>query len=209
MATVTRITGDVEVTGNFKLGGSLIPGPARTNLTQNDLQPFPVPFTDFRVHDAFTTVLPSAGANDDLGLYGGTFGTSQAMIRTEDVKTLSKTEYARVLVRLPVEYQAAETVTLRMSAGAVTTVAGTSLTLDVEAYRVGKDNTLGSDICATSAQSINNLTFANKDFTITATTLSPGDVLDIRVAIAVVDAATGTAVIGAIGSCDLLCDIKG
>ena len=68
-----------------------------------------------------------------------------------------------------------------------TTVAGTSCVVDVEAYKVGKDNTLGSDICATSATTINSLTFANKDFTITAGTLAAGDVLDIRITITVVD----------------------
>ncbi len=209
MSVVQRVTGDLQVQGDIKYSGSLVPGPTRANLAQDDLKPFPIPFTDFRVHDALQTVLPGTAANDDLGLYGGTFGSSQPLIRTEDVKTLTKSEYARALVRLPAEYVAAETVTLRLSAGMVTTIAGTSCTIDVEAYRVGKDNSLGSDLCATAAQSINSLTFANKDFTITSSGLSPGDVLDIRVTISVVDAATGTAVIGAIGGADLLCDVKG
>ncbi len=91
----------------------------------------------------------------------------------------------------------------------VTTVAGTSATVDVEAYKIGKDNTLGSDLCATSAQSINSLTFSNKTFTITAGALAAGDVLDVRLAIAVSDAASGTAVIGAIAGIDLLADVKG
>jgi hypothetical protein len=210
MSTVQLVRGDLEVTGDVKYGGALVPGLARSNLDQDDLSPFPVPFTDFRVHDALQTVLPGTSASDDLGLYGGTFGTSQPLIRTYDVKAAGSLNlYARALVRLPAEYQAAETVKLRLKAGMVTTVADTACTVDVEAYKVGKDNSLGADICATSATTMNSLTFADKDFTITASTLSPGDVLDVRVKIAVNDAATVTAVIAAIGGIDLLADIKG
>lgn len=209
MAVVQRVTGDLQVVGSVQYSGSLIPGPTRANLSQDDLKPYPVPFVDFRVWDALQTSLPGTAAADDLGLYGGTFGTGQPLIRTEDVKTLSKSEYARAQIRLPAEYVAAETVTLRISAGMVTTIAGTSCVVDVEAYRIGKDNTLGSDLCATAAVTMNSLTFGNKDFTITAGSLSPGDVLDVRITITVVDAATGTAVIGAIGAVDLLCDVKG
>jgi hypothetical protein len=209
MAVVDRITGDLAVTGNIQYGGSLIPGPTRTQLSQDDLKPYPVPFEDFRVWDAIQTNLPGTAAADDLGLYGGTFGTGQPLIRTEDVKTLSKSEYARTQIRLPAEYVAGETVQLRLVAGMVTTIAGTSCVVDVEAYRVGKDNTISADLCATAAQTCNSLTFANKDFTITSATLAAGDVLDVRITITVVDAATGTAVIGAIGGVDLLCDVKG
>lgn len=209
MAIVNRVIGDLEVTGDVKVGGNTSPVP-RTNLVQNDLAIFPIPFTDFRVHDALQTALPGTSATDDLGLYGGTFGTSQPLIRTYDVKAVGATTlYARAQIRLPAEYVAAESVTLKITGGMVTTVAGVTATVDVEAYKVGKDNTLGSDICATAAQSINSLTHAAKSFVITPTLLSPGDVLDVRIAVAVNDAATATAVIAALGGIDLLCDIKG
>jgi hypothetical protein len=61
----------------------------------------------------------------------------------------------------------------------------------------------------TAATDMNNLTFANKDFVITGSSLSPGDVLDIRIAVAVNDAASVAAVIAALAATDLLCDIKG
>jgi hypothetical protein len=53
------------------------------------------------------------------------------------------------------------------------------------------------------------VTFADKNFEITATGLSPGDQLDIRITVAVVDAATGTAVEAALGAVELCLDIKG
>jgi hypothetical protein len=210
MAAVQRIVGDVVIDGGLQLTGTLTPGLARTNLAQDNLVVYPVPFEHLRVHDALQTVLPGTSATDDLGLYGGTFGTSQPLVRTYDVKTVGATSlYARAMVRLPAEYQAAETVKFRISFGMVTTVADTSCTIDVEAYRVGKANSLGSDICATAATSMNSLTFSDKDFTITAASLSPGDLLDVRFRITCTDAAGATAVIGAIGGIDLLCDVKG
>lgn len=210
MSVANRVIGDLQVTGSISYGDTLIPAVARTSLAQDDLKVYPVPFTSLRVHDALQTVLPGTSASDDLGLYGGTFGTSQPLVRTYDVKAAGAvTLYARTQIRLPAEYQAGETVQIRLGAGMVTTVAGVTATADVEAYRVGGDNSLGSDLCATSAQSINSLTFANKSFTITASTLGPGDVLDVRLTVAVNDAATATAVIAALASIDLLCDVKG
>jgi hypothetical protein len=201
--------GDTDIVGQLKfltLGSSI----ARENIAEDSLARFPVPFADFRVHDALQTTLPGTSASDDLGLYGGTFGSSQPLIRTYDVKAAGSLSLrARALIRLPECYIAGESVRLRLAAGMITTVADVACTVDVEAFRVGKDNSLGSDICATAAQSMNSLTFADKDFVITAASLEPGDVLDVRITIAVNDAATLTAVIAAIGGVDLLADIKG
>lgn len=209
MAQEFRIKGDGEFTGQLKFG-TLGTKLNRADLNQDSLSVFPVPFTDFRVHDAIATALPGTSAADDLGLDGGTFGTSQPTIRTSDLKAAGAvTRYARALVKLPECYEAGETVQLTISAGMVTTIADTACTLDIEAYKVGKDNSLGSDICATAAVSINSLTFADKDFAITASGLVAGDVLDVRLAIACNDAATGTTVIAAVGGVDLKCDIKG
>lgn len=205
------IVDDLQVQGNLLLTGSIQPALARTALLQQDAARVKIPLTQFRVWDAYNTNLPGTGATDDLALIGGTFATAHPSIQTGDLKAAgATTRYARVQINLPYTYVAAETVTIRLSAGMLTTVADASATVDVEAYRQDEDTTLtGSDICATAAQSINSLTFANKDFQITATTLQPGDTLDIRIAIAVTDAATGTAVIGTIGSVELLCDVKG
>lgn len=182
----------------------------RSKLAQDTLKPYPIPLENFRVWDAYQTVLPGTSASDDLGLYGGTFATGSQLVRTYDVKNAGAvTLYARVRASLPAEYDAGETITLRMKCGMVTTVASSSATVDVECYKVDGAGSIGSDLCATSATSINSLTFANKDFTITPTGLSAGDVFDIRITVAVNDSATATAVIAAIGSVDLLCDVRG
>lgn len=188
--------------------GSLSEQP-RSFLTQSTLR-FPVKFTDFRVWDAVQTNLPGTAASDDLAIINGTWGTNPLKIQAGDLKAAgATTRYARVEIQLPECYVAAQAVAIIIAGYMTTTIADNSCTVDVEAYRRGKDGTLGSDICATSATTINSTTSAEKSFTITATTLTPGDVLDVRIAIACNDAATLTAVTPTIAAVDLSCACKG
>lgn len=209
MATSTGAT----LTGNFRGTGITltIPSIPRSDLEQDDLKVYPLDMTNARVWDAVQTVLPNPSATDDLGFYTGVYGTGTPYIATSDLKAAGATSrYARIQAQLPAEYVDGETVTLRISGGMLTTVADTTATVDVQCYLSGRDTTIdGADICATAAQSINSLTFADLDFTITPTGVAAGDILDIRITVAVNDAATGTAVIGAIGAIELLCDVKG
>ena len=208
MTVVQRIDGDVRITGDLQVDGAL-PNYARSNLTQDPNAVFAIPLVSLRVFDALATNLPATGASDDLGLYGGTFASATPKVSTGDVKAGGCTRYARFQFQLPVEYDAGASVTLRLHAGMTTTVADGSATVDVECYKSDREAGLGSDLCTTAAQSINSLTDADKSFTITPTGLSAGDVLDIRLTIAVVDTSTGTAVIADIGAIEFLVDIKG
>lgn len=221
---MTRLNGNVHVAGTLSatamtvsansVTDASIPesaGIQRSKLRQYELESFPIPLTALQVHDALGTFLPSTSANDDLGLYGGTFGTDAPIVKTYDVKAADEvTLYARVVRSLPVEYEAGESVSIRVHAGMVGTVADTSATVDVEVYKSdGAGAVDGSDLSATAAQSINSLTFANKDFSVTADSLAPGDVLDIRLKVVVNDAETASAVAAAIGKLELLCDTRG
>ena len=212
MANPTSLPGDLIVSGNLRLNGTLSPAVSKANiLALAELQAFAVPITTFRVWDALQTLLPGTPATDDLGLVGGTFGTATPSLRSEDLKTLGATnKRARVLVQLPWEYVAGDSITLRFKAGMITTVAGTTATLDCEAYKLqdDPDNAIGSDLVSTAATTMNSLTFADVDFVITPTSLSPGDILDVRVTVAVNDGAGATAVIAGITSCKLLCDVR-
>lgn len=181
----------------------------RTKLTQRALVSFPVNLLDARVWDAVQTVLPATGGTDDLGLYTGTFGTSGNRIKTGDVKAAGAvTRRCRFFIPLPDGHEAGEDVQIRCFAGMETTVADVSATIDVEAYEVQADGTLSADLVTTAATTINSLTLANKDFTLTPTNLAPGDVLDVRVSIATNDAASATAVIGALAHLILRCDVR-
>lgn len=212
MANPTQFPGDVVVPGDLRVTGSITPAKARSAiLAESELQAFPIPLTSFRVFDAMNTLLPGAGATDDLGLVGGTFGTATPSLRTEDLKAAGATNNrARALIQLPWEYITGNSVTLRFKAGMITTVSDGTATLDCEGYKLqdDPDDAIGSDLVSTAATTINSTTFANIDFVVTASSLSAGDILDIRITTAVNDGATGTAVIAGITSAKLLCDVR-
>jgi hypothetical protein len=96
-----------------------------------------------------------------------------------------------------------------VSAGMATTVADTSCTLDVECYKIDKIGGIGSDIML-NRSNLDQFTclrcYSVHDH---ASGVVAGDVLDVRIAIACNDAATGTAVTPTIAAIDLLADIKG
>lgn len=206
----TNFQEDVRIIGDLTVIGSIDPPRARTELELESLAVHPINLADFRVWNAAGTVLPGTPASDDLGISHGTWGTHAWKLTTGDLKNTTTTMYGRVMFALPPEYVAGETVKIRISGGMETTVASASTTVDVELYKSDRDGTIGgSDLCATAAQSINSLTFADKDFTITSTALLPGDTLDMRIAVTVTDSATVTAVIATLGAIELLCDIRG
>jgi hypothetical protein len=212
MANPTSIPGDLIVGGSLRVNGSISPPLAKSGiLALAEMQAFPVPLTDFRVWDAMQTPLPGTPATDDLGLVGGTFGTATPSLRSEDLKTLGATnKRARVLIQLPWEYISGESVTIRVKAGMITTVAGTSATVDVEAYKLqgDPDDAIGSDLVSTAATTMNSLVFSDVDFVLSPNSLAPGDILDVRLTCAVNDGASATAVIAAISSVKLLCDVR-
>ena len=202
---------DVRISGTLAIKETGVSAQTRASILKQDaLAIFPVRLTGLRVWDAIHTNLPGTAATDDLALIGTTFGTTAPVVSAGDCKALGATSrYARFMIELPECYEAGETVTLSLSAGMVTTVASSSCTVDVECYKIDKIAGISSDLCTTAATTINSLVFAAKLFTITSSALTAGDVLDIRLTIAVNDAATGTAVTPTIAGIDLLCDIKG
>lgn len=164
-------------------------------ITFFNIGEIPISVNDMRVWNSFAALLPAAAATDDLGLIDNTFGTAAPTIQTIDAKAAGTTAYARFQYVMPFDVREITTMKLRINAGMKTTIADTSTLLDVIAYRNAAPTV---DLNTTAATDINSLTAADKDFTLTITNLAIGDVLDIRISIVIVDAATGTAVIGKI-----------
>lgn len=205
-----RFPSNIDISGNLTYHGTLSPPLLRSSLAQDDFQCYPIPWTAWRVFDAFGTNLPATSANDDLGISGGTYGTGCPYLTTGDVKTTTVSRKARAVVALPPEYVAGQSVRITISGGMKTTVADTSATVDVSAYKLNREGAVdGADLVTTTATTINSLTFGDKSFDVTATSLNPGDQLDVQLTVAVVDGASGTAVEAALGSIDLVVDIKG
>jgi len=208
--SAAMILSDVQITGRLTISETGITPQQRTSiLKQTANAMFPIRLDSLRVWDAYHTNLPGTAANDDLALSGGTFGTSAPVVTAGDCKALGAvTRYARFQVQLPATYESAETVTLSIAAGMATTIADATCTIDVQAYKIDKAGSIGSDLCATAATTINSLVFSEKSFMITSSGLVAGDVLDVRVAIACNDAATATAVTPTIAAITLLADIR-
>jgi hypothetical protein len=198
------------ITNQLRVPEDAISAQTRETILKQDTKRFPVKLTDFRVWNAVETNLPGTAASDDLGIINGTWGTHPLMIQAGDLKNAgATTRYARVEVQLPECYVAAQAVTIIVSGGMTTTVASVSSTVGLEVYRRDKITGISADLCATAAITINSLTFGDKSFTITASALGPGDVLDVRMAVACNDSGTGTAVIPTVASFDLQCACKG
>lgn len=183
----------------------------RSKLIKDAQQVVAVPLETLRVWDALASLLPATPISDDLGLVTGTFGTGVPTVQTYDMKALgTSTLRARTTIVLPPEYEDGTNVVIRLRGGALTTVAGTSMTIDAELFRYGADGLVsGADLVTTAAQTINSLSMADKDFTVTGSTLVKGDRLDLRLTLVAVDAATLTVVKGQITAVSALMDIRG
>jgi hypothetical protein len=183
------------------------------NLTREMMEQntdiFPQSIEGWRKFDDVSATLPNAATGSHLGLIAGTFGTAASEVRTSDSKNTTVTQKARRTDKMPQHFvEGTATSRYRVHVGMMTTVASSSATVDVSIYKVDDDGTVGSDLVSTSAQSINSLTDADKDFSFDSSALSPGDVLDIQVTIAITDSATGTAVIGLLRKSAIVCTVQ-
>lgn len=192
------------LTGMASLVGSV----GRSQLTEDALQAYSIPLQDAMVTATGARLGNTAGTPAGaFALTPGTHGTASPMITGETANNNSKTDKFRLLVPLPVEYVAAGDVKVRIRAkvGAAMAVAQT---IAVTCYESDKGGGVSADLCATAAQNLST-SFANLDFTITATALLPGDLLDIEVT-GVANDTGGTANEKIyIGAVQLLCDVKG
>lgn len=187
-----------------------LPAIPRADLAQRTGCEFVVPWHAFRVWDAVATNLPAAAANDDLGLVGGTWATDSVVIEAGDLKAAgATTRYAWFSWAIDEKYDSGQALTLRIRCKVETTVADTSCTVDVECYKADHEGGIGSDLVSTSATSFNSTTVSNKDFVISPTGLEAGDILNVRLAVACNDAATGTAVTPQIGKVSWIATVKG
>lgn len=162
-----------------------------------------VPLTELKTWDSIAANLPATAASDDLGLIAGTFKTSNPVVRTSDAKATTVTQKARFQVPINFDVTAIQTLKVRVEAGMTTTNTDGTATVDVECVRLAAPTV---DLCTTAATSIAGTagTYTDKDFTLTTTNLTAGDILDIVVTIAITDSATGTAVLGQINSISLV-----
>lgn len=212
MAQSATYPGDVYIGGNLQVAGTSTIAISRSSLATDSGAKQIIPIAEWGVSTGNFARL-GAPSGSDLGIVAGTFGTNVPTPQTSDQKANGAvtTQYARFTLQLPDNYVAGSQVYLEAIAGMIGTgPADVSATIDFEAYLCADSNLKsGSDLVTTAAQSINSLTFAAKSFTVTSGSLIPGSRLDVRVAIAIRDNASATAVTGCIAVVNLIRDVRG
>lgn len=201
---VTLETTQSQISENDLVSTFALP---RSKMAQENAKSFPIQLRDWTVHDSGALLGASATA-DDLGYVVGTFGTAPPTIVSSDAASTTVTQYARTQWQVPLEYQNNQTIQFVVNAE-MATVSDTTATIDVEAYEANKAGGIGSDLCTTAATTINAATAADKTFTINGAGLSPGDLLDIRMTVAITDGATGSGVTAQINNTEIQCDVRG
>lgn len=225
MATEYSVLRDLRLLGEIILSSATsvlwpdnsIPGTAlknaadiaRSQLAQEALEPQAVPLQEFRTSGTGALLGTAAGTPAGaMGLTYGTHGTGTPKLVGESASGNSKTNTARVVVTLPDNYDAGETITLRVRAR-ITANANTSKTLDVEAFKVnGEAGVSGSDLYAGAAQALTT-SWANYDYSLNPGTLSPGDEVDIELTAVIDDTGGANGAVAEIGRVQLLRDIRG
>ena len=182
---------------------------APTQLAQRTFMATAIPFTSCRVWDAMHTMVVGTAAADDIALITGTPGTNAIKLSGGDLKATTTTRKVAFELEVPANYDDGATFQVRIRAGMETTVSDTTATVDLQAWKPDGAGAVGSDLCTTAAQSINSLTAADKDLTIDASGIDPGDKLLCVLSLAVVDGATATAVTPAVYAITRRCDTRG
>ena len=183
---------------------------ARSLLVQEDLAEYVIPLEEFRTSGTLALLGASAGTPAGaFGLTPGTHGTASPIVKGEAASGNTKTDSMRKNITLPPEYVAGQTVQLVAICAETVGAATVSTTIDCEAFKHDEDGTLTADLCATAAIDVDGATAAAKTFTITATALAPGDVLDVEFTGVTTDTGGTVGTILEIYEVKLLLDIKG
>lgn len=181
-----------------------------SRIAQRPFAKYAVPFTSMRVWDAMATVPVTTAANDDLALLTGTPGTSNLKLSTGDLKTAGPTtRKIGFELAVPPNYEDGQTIEVRVRAGMETTVADTAANVDLQAWISNGGGGVGSDLVTSTASNCNSLAAADKDFVLDAANIDPGDRIMCVLSFFVQDAATNTAVTGAVYEIALRCDTRG
>ena len=182
---------------------------ARSKLAQDVNKCYTIPFHAFRRWDHMGVNLPEAAAEDDMGAIPGVPGTSVPTLQGVDFGATATDEKCGFEFCLPAEYDAGQSITLRLRCAMLTTVPDAAITVDANCYKSDRDGAAGADICATAAQSIKNLVPANYDFVITPTGLAAGDRLVFVLTFAGSDTGDAGTMIPEISQVEILLDVRG
>lgn len=197
----------LDVINGFEVPDAQVLNPVRGNII-TDNQAYAVPVTLLQAPGTGAQLGATAGTpSGALGLTIGTHGTATPKLVGEAASGNSKSNSGRFQFALPAEYVAAGSVKVRVSAR-VTGLVQVAQTIDCLCYESDQAAGVSADLCATAAQTL-TASFASYDFTITATNLVAGDLLDILLTGAANDTGGTANKLVEIGGIQVLCDVKG
>jgi hypothetical protein len=136
--------------------------------------------------------LAATASTNVFGLAAGTYGSAAPYLIGEATSNGTKTDYTRFLVALPPDYKAAGTAVITIHAKYSAGVSGAH-TMDFEAFLSDKEKGAGADLCATTIATLTT-SYADYAFTVTGTTLNPGDILDCRITGVLTDTGSGAVI---------------
>lgn len=148
--------------------------------------PVDIPLNQAKVIAAWKDTIADTPGSGILGL----IDTEASVLLGNAASGNVKTDEALFIFSLPAWYIAGSPITVRIRGKVATTVSTVSNSLDCTC-KVNADGALGSDICATAAQSGVLTTYGDKDFVITPTGRVAGETLHIRV-VTIADDTGGT-----------------
>lgn len=155
-------------------------------INASGLQTRPLSLTHAR--NITGAALAAAAAANVFG-YSITLATSFALV-TEAANSNAKTDAAMLEFVVPPEYVAGQNLTATVNVGVVIGAGTLSVkTVAVNAYRTVAAGTQAADICATTAITLTSNSATDYAFTITGTTLLPGDRLVLKVTVAITETA--------------------
>ena len=210
MPETTIIAGNLDVGGDLRFRGLRLPSIPRTELIQDDLAVFPINLASLRkaANPAVNPVSSPTGSH--AAILSGTFGTSTPYLTSGDVRDTVTGRGVEAVVQLPPSYVAGQTVKIRFSGGMLDRVATVYSKVEVRAYKLERNTTpVGSDLSAGTDPSINSTTFSGVYETLTTSTLSPGDYINLEIIISCSDGSAASACTPCIAAMDLVCDVRG
>lgn len=148
----------------------------RSKMTLETNQEIGLPLLMWRDDDG--QPMAAAASAGKFGQSVGGWGTGGIMLVGELANANTKTDQAFFELVLPQNYETGTDLTVVVQAR-VGAALNTAATLDFEAYLSDENGGVGSDLCATAAQSVNSATWAEYSFTITGTTLAPGRTVEL------------------------------
>ena len=188
---------------------SSIPIP-RSTLTQEALERYPIALMS-GVRNADGTVLDATGASTKFKIVPGGYGSGTLTLQGQNARsgaTASQTDTLCFEFTIPPEYDDSADVKLVVHCSAAGGGTVGTKTLDAQVYELSDSGTVGSDICATTIQTITT-SFADYTFTITDAGLVGGDRLIVFVQTVITETGGSSDKYASIGSIEIQMDIKG